>query len=115
MRILNTYLPALADYSISRYDTVNLNRIAFQNPYYNKQSWFRDTMLDTLDTLVRSLARNIDRSEATNLELTSFLEGSLRDLYSGRLPHHQHALTYRGSFVSLTSPSMQALSASSPC
>ena len=85
-RVLLTYLPALSsltfDVGTLNRNAIDLNRLTFQNSSMRLAQRFHETMLDALETLVKSLATNVERSEATTLELTNWLEESLRRIES---------------------------------
>lgn len=95
-RILTTYLPSLTRYGMIHHGELNLDRLLEAQQFHGtSRRWFRSAMLDTLDTLITSLSRNIDRSETTSLELSTFLEDSLHENYIGRIADHRHGLVYQ--------------------
>lgn len=79
VRILATYLPNLVTVYGGTFATaIDLNALVFRHPQLHLSNRHRESMLDTLEVVIRSLSRNVDRSEATSLELTTWLEKSLR-------------------------------------
>ena len=116
-QILLAYLPAIASFTfdsgIINQDGIDLNVITFRHPQHRLPHQYKETMLDALEVLLKSLAMNVDKSESTSLELTNWLEKSvssrleIRNRRTARAHMRFHCLAFIGQIY--RSPRIQAL------